>query len=192
MIMKIEIEKLFWEIDEEKLREKILESGGKLIKEKTLYKRVVKSFGEADGIYSWIRIRDEGDKVMMTLKKRKDDNSYSEEYEVEVSDFNATKNIFENSPIGINSYQENYREVYALNNCEIAIDIWPFLEPVCEIESESEEKVFETGKILDLDFEKSFNKNITSVYKMKYGKFITDLTVDKQKQFYFGAENPFD
>ncbi len=69
MIMNIEIEKLFWDVDEVDLRRKILESGGKLIKQKTLYKRVVKSFGEVEGIYSWIRIRDEGDKVMMTLKK---------------------------------------------------------------------------------------------------------------------------
>ncbi len=189
--MNLEIEKLFWDVDEEKLRDKILELGGKIKKQKTLYKRVVKSFGETDGIYSWIRIRDEGDKVMMTLKKRKDDDSYSEEYEVEVSNFEMTKSIFENSPIGINSYQENWRETFSLNDCEVAIDVWPFLEPVCEIESESEEKLLETAKMLGLDFEKSFNKNITSVYKMKYGYTITELPLEKQKNIYFGATNPF-
>jgi adenylate cyclase class 2 len=189
--MKTEIERLFYEINKEELRKKILENGGVLVRPEILMKRQVFSLGlQEDGFYKWARLRDEGDKIKLTFKKTKGEG-YAEELETEVTDFEATKNIFIELGIKPTSYQENYREIYTLNEMEISIDTWPFLEPVCELEGESEEKIIEVAKLLNLNFDKSVVHNISMIYKMKYDKWITDLPEDKQSNITFQVNNPF-
>jgi predicted adenylyl cyclase CyaB len=188
--MKTEIEILFWDIDKEDLRKKLLEVGAVLVKPEFLQKRIVYSFGMQGEIYKWMRVRDEGDKVMINYKLRTL-NEHAEEVETEVGDFESIKKILSLLGFEPNSYQENFREVWIFRDVEISIDTWPFLEPVCEIEAENENLINEVSEILNLNKKNSFNKNISSVYKMKYGKHITDLSLDDQKKITFHDQNPF-
>lgn len=69
--------------------------------------------------------------------------------------------------------------------------IWTFLELVCEIESESEEEIMKLAEKLGLNIKSSMSSNITSVYHLKYGKWIPELPLEKQKQINFQDNNPF-
>ncbi len=188
--MKTEIEKLFYEVDKEALRKAILGIGGILVKKEFLQKRFVWSLPQLNGRHRWMRLRDEGDKVVLTYKI-KTEGEHADEAEVVVSDFQSTKSILESVVCPPNSYQENFREIYMLNELEVAIDTWPFLDPVCEIEGESNEKIFELAKKLNLNIEKSMSSNVTTVYYQKYGKWIPEMLIEKQLQITFDSENPF-
>lgn len=61
--MNNEIEAQFLDIDKDKVQIKLKEIGAKLEKPETLMKRVVFYTGE----HSFARVRDEGDKIVLTL-----------------------------------------------------------------------------------------------------------------------------
>lgn len=81
--MKTEVEKLFWDIDKEKLKIRVLELGGKLEKPESLYKRVVWSLPLKNGRHNWLRLRDEGDKIVLTYKI-KSEVEHAEEVETDL------------------------------------------------------------------------------------------------------------
>ncbi len=62
--MKNEIEAQFLDIDKDAIRDKLKEIGATLEKPEVLMKRVVFNTGP----HSFARVRDEGDKIVMTFK----------------------------------------------------------------------------------------------------------------------------
>jgi adenylate cyclase class 2 len=188
--MKQEIEKLYWDINVDELKSRLKEVGAKMIKPEYLQKRVVFNFGNTDRGYEWLRLREEGDITKLTYKITKK-GEYAKEVETKVGNFESTRKILKLLNIKETSYQENKREIYDINNVEVTIDTWPFLNPVCEIEAETEEDLFEVEKLLDLNIEKSISQNINSIYKMIYGKYIEELEPDEQMNITFQSKNPF-
>ncbi|MBP6888118.1 MAG: CYTH domain-containing protein [Candidatus Pacebacteria bacterium] len=188
--MKNEIEILFFDIDKNSLREKLHTVGAKKVYDEFLQKRVVFDFGQKGDVFSWLRVRQEKDKTVMTYKETAK-NDFAKELEVVVSDFEDTVSLLSLSGVTPSSYQENYREKYTYNNSEIVIDIWPWLQPVIEVESPSEEILQQIVKALELDQNNSFKGSINNVYKLKFGKSIQDLTKEQQMNFRFGEENQF-
>ncbi len=188
--MKKEIEILFFDIDKESLRRNLKTLGAQKVYDEFLQKRVVFDFGQKDGIFSWTRIRQEKDKIVMSYKETKKDE-FAKESEVEVSNFENTVSILTLSGVEATSYQENYREKYKYKNSEIVIDTWPWLETVTEVESPDEVELQEIIKVLNLDIEKSFKGSINNVYKLKFGKWIQELTKEQQMKFKFEEENQF-
>lgn len=188
--MKKEIEILFFDIDKKLLRHTLQTLGAKKVYDEFLQKRVVFDFGQKDGVFSWTRIRQEKDKVVMSYKETKKDE-FAKETEVEVGDFEKAVNILTLSGVVATSYQENYREKYNYKNSEIVIDTWPWLMPVVEVESPDEEELQEIIRALDLNSEKSFKGSINNVYKLKFGKWIQELTKEQQMKFTFEEENQF-
>ena len=69
--MKNEIEAQFLDIDKDDIRSKLKEIGANLEKPEVLMRRVVFYTGE----HSFARVRDEGDKIVMTYKNVSDDHS---------------------------------------------------------------------------------------------------------------------
>lgn len=188
--MKQEIEILFYDIDKELLRQKLQTLGAQKVYDEFLQKRVVFDFGQKDEVFSWTRIRQEKDKVVMSYKETKK-GDFAKEIEVVISDFDSAVNILTLSGVRPTSFQENYREKYMYKNSEIVIDTWPWLEPVIEVESPDEKELDEIITTLSLTLEKSFKGSINNVYHLKFGKWIQELSKEKQMKFIFEEENQF-
>jgi adenylate cyclase class 2 len=67
--MKIEYEATFPDVDKREVREKLLAVGATLVKPEFLQKRVVFNLPKGHEIPGgWMRVRDEGDRITMSLK----------------------------------------------------------------------------------------------------------------------------
>ncbi len=83
--MQNEIEAQFLDINKDKIRQKLKALGTKLIEPEVLMKRVVFSLSD----HSYARVRDEGDKIVMTYKNVLDENSIlgTKEVNIVVNDY---------------------------------------------------------------------------------------------------------
>jgi len=122
--------------------------------------------------HAFIRVRDEGDKVTLTFKRRADQAASSidsvKELEVEVSDFDKTVELFSEAGWRYKTFQESRRETWKLGDVEIVIDEWPWLEPYIEIEGESEEAIKEVAAKLGLDWSNVIFGHIDALYARYY------------------------
>lgn len=153
--MKIEYEVVFSNINVLEIIWKIKNLWWIKIKEKTLMKRVI--FANPNWWkWSYLRVRDEWDKITCTYKESKEwilDITSISELETEVKDFEVIVWIFRKLWLKEKSYQENYREVWKINNeIELMIDEWPGLKPYIEIEWKNEEIVKKYTKLLWFDY----------------------------------------
>src|SRR5690606_21633080 len=96
---------------------------------------------------SWVRVRDEGDKVTFSFKKRIDasedgsNDTTMIEHEVVVSDFEETIELLHQIGMIDKFYEENRRVQFKLDDVELDIDYWPQLKPYLEIEASSWDQV---------------------------------------------------
>lgn len=190
--MNIEYEATFTNIDRGKIRKTLRKLKAKLIKPEFLQKRVVFNLPKTQKIKSsWLRVRDEGDKVTLSLKIV-DGNKIENQKEicVEVDDFNKTVDLL--SAIGCHkkAYQETKRELWLLDNIEISIDEWPFLEPIVEVEGKSEKEVRRISKKIGLDYNKALFCAVGIIYHKKYG-ISENIINNKTPRIVFDGKNPF-
>jgi len=175
-----EIEVKFLNIDPKLIEKKLKEIGAKKVFEK-FYKRKVFDYPDLrfDKIGAWIRLRDEGNKIMLTFKQRigvkthdgKTSDESMEETEIEVSDFEKTAEFLTKIGLKEKFYEENKRIRYQLGDIEFDIDFWPQLEPYLEIEAPSWEKIDKAIKLLNLDPK---DKKIFSTYQIYQLKGINE------------------
>lgn len=183
-----EIECKFLDVDVAELEKKLKALGAK--KEfSRIFRRYVMDFPDRrlDNQHSWLRIRDEGDKVTFTYKQRKGvkDGQSDEgmrEIEVVVSDFEHTAEIMRAIGMENKFYEENRRTLYRLGDVEFAIDEWPLIPPYLEIESDSWDKVDEAAKKLGFSLKDKRIFSTAQVYKINgiNEKEFSILTFDKQ------------
>jgi len=153
-----EIEVKFLDIDPESLIKKLEELGAKKVFER-LYRRRVFDYPDwrLDKNHSWLRLRDEGDQITLSFKKRINpgrdgaNDEGMQENEIMVSDFNQTANILLSIGLIEKHYVENKRIRYILDNIEFDIDFYPQLEPYLEIEASSWKKIDEAIELLKLN-----------------------------------------
>ena len=162
--MSLEIEAKFMEIDINKLRKKIKENGGKRIHKMVMYKRYIFDlFNSKEKGY--IRIRDENDKITMTLKKYPSNTKYALEYEISLDknhNIDTAKEFLLAQGYKIKAYQETLREKWSIDGCpEIAIDTLPGIPTYVELECINENKIKKICKLLDFNFNDA-----------KYGSFV--------------------
>lgn len=164
--MQKELEVKYFIDNKDLIRKKIEKAGLKLIKPEFLMRRKVFDCGI---VGSWIRIRDEGDKITMTFKKNTG-NTINDVFESEiiVNDFEKASEIINQTNFKEKSYQENYREIWRNDDVEIVIDTWPFLNNYIEIESKTKESVEKYSKILGFDLNKAFFGGVEVLYKNQY------------------------
>ncbi len=153
-----ECEVKFLDIDVEQITAKIKSLGG--VKQfDRIFKRVVLDYPDwrLNEDKSWVRVRDEGDRVTFCFKKRIDaseDGSNDKtmiEHEVVVSDFEETIELLHQIGMIDKFYEENRRVQYKLDDVELDIDYWPQLKPYLEIEAPSWAQVDEMIGKLDLN-----------------------------------------
>ena len=188
--MQTEYEAKFLNIDKDEMRARLKKAGAKLIRSEFLQKRIPFYLPDKKEKHSWIRVRDEGDKVTLSFKsfhgEKIDDQK---EISVTVNSFEDTVAILKAIGCHAKSYQETKRELWMLDGAEITIDTWPFLEPFIEIEGKSEKEVKVVSKKLGFDYSQAIFGGVGSVYKMKYG--ISPDEVNKIPKIVFDMENPF-
>lgn len=189
--MNIEYEATFIGIDKVKVRENLSRIGAKLIKSEFLQKRVVFDLPQGHEIQGgWLRVRDEGDKITMSLKVVNGDKIYNQkETQLVVDNFEEAKKFLSSIGCKESAYQENKRELWILDEVEITIDEWPFLEPFVEVEGKSEDEVKLVAEKLSFDYQKAKFCSVDTIYSEKYG--VSTEMVNKAPILIFEMENPF-
>jgi len=168
--MQIEYEATFENIDKDEVRSRLEKVGAKLIRLEFLQKRVTFNLPRGNEIKgAWVRVRNEGDKITMSLKIIDGDAIHNQkETTIIVHDFEKTIMFLKNIGCQEKSYQETKRELWVLDGAEITIDEWPFLEPFVEVEGESEEEVKTVSEKLGFDYSKAIFCAIGHLYYRKY------------------------
>lgn len=169
--MKKEIEATFLSVDKNSTRAKLKEAGFELKTPEYLMRRKTFDFSRVTpGHNKWGRVRQEFDKVTMTVKEIRG-SGINDTYEVEltVNDFDTATSFFEACNIPAKAFQENMREVWVRDGVEATIDTWPGLNPFVEIEGKNEKVVRDISNELGFDFEKAVFGSIDLVYKKELG-----------------------
>ena len=177
--METELEAKFLDINADSLRKKLKEIGASLVHPEQLMKRKVFDFPderlEKEG--GWVRVRDEGNKITLSYKRLVDRTLHgTKEITVEVSDFEKTCNILIAAGLQVDAYQETKRERWELDGSEITIDTWPWIPTFVEIEANSEEKLKEIVKKIDLDWLKAMHGSVETAYQKYFD--VTEEEVD--------------
>lgn len=170
--MKTEIEVKFADIDIEAIREALKSAGAMCEQSMRLMKRALVEEPHHAAEHAFIRVRDEGDKVTLTFKRRADpyDSTIDsvKELEVEVSDFDKTVQIFAEAGWKYKTFQESKRETWRLGDVEVVIDEWPWLKPYIEIEGESEAEIRAAAVKLGLSWDDVIFGHIDALYEREY------------------------
>jgi adenylate cyclase class 2 len=113
----------------------------------------------------WIRLRDSGDEVTLTVKEIAHDGiDGTAETEVVVGDFETTNALLGRIGFKPKSYQENRRESFELQGAQLEIDRWPLIPPYLEIEGQSRDHVIEVAAALNIPEEQLTGENTTRIY----------------------------
>ena len=189
--MNIEYEATFINIDKDEIRNKLKNAGAKLVRPEFLQKRVAFYLsGHEESNDRFARVRDEGDKITMTIKLFDGDKiDNQKEINLVINDFESGVKFLEAIGCSSKSYQETKRELWKLENVEIMIDTWPFLEPIVEVEGNSEEEVMTVSKKLGFDYDKAKFCSVDVIYREKYN--LPTNVINTAPKLIFEMKNPF-
>ena len=191
--MDIEYEATFPEVEKDVIRKKLLEVGAVLVRPEFLQKRVVFRMPVGHEIPGgWVRVRDEGDKITMSLKVI--DGSHIEnqkEIFVTVSDFEEATHLLLTLGCTRKSYQETKRELWKVDDVEVMIDEWPFLRPFVEIEGKSEAAVRRIAEKLGFEYAQAVFGAVDVIYMRQYPHLTADRINNQTPLILFDGENPF-
>jgi adenylate cyclase class 2 len=192
--MKSEIEAKFLDVDIEDIRGRLQKAGAKLEHPMRLMRRVLIEEPHHAKEQSWIRIRDEGDRATLTFKRKlhKDGQSTidsTKEIETTVGDFDTTVEIFSEAGWKYTSYQESKRETWLLDEAEVVIDQWPWINPYVEIEAETEEIVRRVADTLGFDWNEARFGSVDIIYQRDYPNRSVRGVIDI-KEGHFGDPVP--
>ena len=158
--MAEEIEVKFLNVDPKALEKRLKKIGAKKVFDR-LYRRRVFDFPDLrlNQQGAWLRIRDEGDQIVLAFKRRLGIKDHSgrtndrsmEEIEVRVGDFEKTREILLRLGLIEKFYQENRKVRYQFGKIEFDIDFHPRLKPYLEIEAPSWKEIDRAIKLLGYD-----------------------------------------
>ncbi len=190
--MEIEYEATFIDIKKEDIRKRLKSVGAKLFKPEFLQKRVVFNLPKGHEITGgWLRIRDEGNQVTMSLKivdGKKIENQ--KETCLIIDNFKKAETLLSMMGCVKKSYQESKREIWKINEVDITLDEWPFLEPYIEIEGKSEAIVKKVSNLLGFDYKKALFCSVDTIYSKKYG-LSEEHICNNIPKIEFQGKNPF-
>ena len=190
--MNIEFEATFANINKDQIREKLRSVGAELKRPEYLQKRVsfnLPSGHEISG--GWLRVRDEGDKVTMSLKVVNGSKIEDQkETMLVINDFNQAELLLTAIGCKKKAFQESKRELWILDGTEITIDEWPFLEPFVEVEGVSEELVKTVSEKIGFDYSTALFCAVDTLYCLKYG-IQPEVINNQTSEIVFRGVNPF-
>ncbi|OGY41309.1 MAG: hypothetical protein A2Y82_03810 [Candidatus Buchananbacteria bacterium RBG_13_36_9] len=167
--MNIEYEATFYPINKNQMRLKLKKTGAKLIKKEFLMKRTV--FNPPIPIKEgWLRVRNEGDKITMSLKVMKGKKiTGQKDSTLIINDYDQGCKFLKSVGAIQKSYQETKREIWHLKNTEITLDTWPGLKPLIEIEGKNTKEVKTVSESLGFDWKKAIFWSTDELYKRELG-----------------------
>lgn len=176
--MQAEIEAKFLDVDVETVRDTLKGIGATLVFPMRSMRRVLIEQEHHIVERSFVRIRDEGDKVTLTFKRKtvkKGEDAVDSTYEIEttVGDFDTAVQLFAEAGWKYASYQESRRELWRYDDTDITIDEWPWIKPYVEIEGKSEDVVRQVAAGLGFDWNEAVFSSVNSVYRRDF----PDMTV---------------
>jgi adenylate cyclase class 2 len=183
-----EIEVKFLDIDSDKIEKTLSSLGAHKIYDRIFKDRVFDFLGwPLDAKASWLRLRDKGDKITLSFKKRlgvvkgRDDKGM-EEVEIVVNDFEETSKLLESIGM-IQKFNEEKRRIhFGLDEVDIDIDTWPMIPTYLEIEGKNWQEVKDVAQKMGLKWENNKKMSGMQVYEL-YGireKDYSIITFDKQ------------
>lgn len=193
--MTTEIEAKFLHIDHEAMRARLLAAGFVCATPMRLMRRAIIDYADrrlqTGTSNSYIRVRDEGDKVTLTYKQFLSLSiAGAAEVEVVTSSFEDTIKIFTAIGLEVVSLQESKRETWKTDACEVVLDEWPWLDPYIEIEATSESVVRAVASTLGLDWARAMFGDVMVAYREQYPYLNETQTVGRVPQVLFGAPLP--
>jgi len=191
--MQIEYEASFSNIDKDDIRNRLKKVGAKMIYPEFLMKRYVWHFPKGHEVKGgWVRVRQEADKITLSVKMISDNKKIEDQKEacIVVDSFDKAKEIINTIGCQEMAYQESKRELWKLDDVEITIDEWPFLEPFVEIEGPSEKSVKDIANKLNFDYSQTIFGSVDFQYAAKYGITIEQINT-KTPKIVFEMDNPF-
>jgi predicted adenylyl cyclase CyaB len=140
------------------------------------YKFKVMVFTDNNNSEKYIRVRDEGHRITMTVKNNLTDK-FPIENEVNINDFDEGVNIFLQLGCKKKYYYEKYREIWNLNNSEIIFDMNPGIPEIMEVESSTKKELDILCKKLDLNIKNYQGFSNNEMYSGLFG-IVIPKTVD--------------
>lgn len=176
--MSIEYEAKVIRINPIVISKQILACGGRQVGE-AFMRRYVYDIVPGDKS-RWIRLRDTGNEVTLTVKEIVHDGiDGTHEVEIIVGDFETTNKLLGKLGFNPKSYQENRRTSFVLGGARLEIDHWPLIPPYLEIEGDSREQVIKVASLLGFDESQLTGENTIKTYA-RYG---IDLNTIKELRF---------
>lgn len=168
-----EYEVKFSPINLEEMRQKLQRVGASLKTPERLMRRCVFAADANPGMTcTYVRVRDEGNKVTMSAKQHASDGKMDsqKEYETIVKDFEATHQVLLNAGLTQTGYQENKRETWEMpDGTLVELETWPQLPDYLEIEGKSEEAVKKAALLLNFDWSEHIVQSNDYLYAQHWG-----------------------
>lgn len=186
-ILPNEYEASFVNINKDDIRLKLQKIGAIKIYNEKLMRRINYFI---DNILkdSWLRVRDEGNKVTVSIKQWQGSKiNDQKEMCIVVNSFDETVKLFDTLLFKRKSYQETLREEWKYNDVQITIDTWPGLDPYIEIEAKDEESVKNISNILGFDYNDAVFGPVGVIYQKTRG--IPEIVINEQTPI-ITFENP--
>jgi adenylate cyclase, class 2 len=186
-----ELEAKFININKEEIRKRLQVCRAVLVKPEFLQKRIAFYLPKGHEIKgSWARIRDEQDKITMSIKII-DGEGINDQKEIclKIDSFNEGEKFLKTLGCMRKSYQENKRELWKIGDVEIMIDEWPFVDPFIEIEADSEEKIKDVAIKLGFKYEDAIFGSTAIITRKKYG--LSEDKINSIPEISFNMKNPY-
>lgn len=192
MGINIEYEATFTNIDKDEIRQRLKNAGAILVKPENLMVRSAFELPSGHKIKGgWLRVRNENDKITMSLKIVNGDKIEDQkEVCIKIDNFDEGINFLKSIGCKPKAYQESKRELWLLDEVEITIDEWPYLEPYIEVEGKTEEAVKNVSAKLNFDYSQALFCSVDTLYSNKY-KIATDYINNQIPRICFNEPNPF-
>jgi adenylate cyclase, class 2 len=189
--MDIEYEAKFLNVNKDEMRQRLTKVRAKLVRPEYLQKRAPFHLPkEKRSKDAWLRVRDEGDKITLSLKMVDGEGIEGQkEICLEIDNFDNAVKLLEAIGCQSKSYQETKRELWKLDGADVTIDEWPFLEPFVEVEGASEGVVKAVSEKLGFNYADALFGGVGKLYKLKYG--IHPDEVNNLPKIVFDMKNPF-
>jgi len=169
----IEYEVKFFPINLDTVRTKLRKAGASVEKGERMMRRCVFAQDKNPGMAcTYVRVRDEGDKVTISAKQHASDGRMDsqKEYETFIGSFETAQEILLNAGLTQTGYQENKRETWRMaDNTVVELETWPQLPNYIEIEGESSEAVQKTAELLGLDWSEHIVQSNDYLYAQYLG-----------------------
>lgn len=167
-----EYEAKFFPIDIRAMREQLRKSGASIKEKERLMRRCVFAYTKNPNMKcTYIRVRDEGNKVSLSAKQHAKDGKMDsqKEYEATVNDFETTCAILLSAGLVQTGYQENKRETWKMpDGTLVELETWPKLPNYMEIEGKDSSAVKKTAKALNLNWDEHIVQSNDYLYAQHF------------------------